>query len=291
MTGPIGAIVVHHRSYETVGHVVIDLIAQGIGVTDIVVVDNSVEDTAESRLHAAIPEGVAVLFTRNGGYGAAVNQGVRALQRKKQYEFLLIATHEVRLGTGSVLALERALVGDPRVGAAGPTLLTTKGGREEVWSTGGSLTRWARVPRHHDHRTDPDELLSRPQHEAVPRQWLDGAFVMYRTSLLSTLLINEIFFLYVEEVDLHTRIRRRGFDVVWVPGASAHQTSNGTPPFYLGRNLVILHRLNRDYIAIVFVPFVALRASLPQALRQRSVRPILQAARGIVRGLSDRLER
>ncbi|MFJ3384355.1 MULTISPECIES: glycosyltransferase [unclassified Curtobacterium] len=288
MTRHVGAIVVHHRSYETVGRVVLDLLAEGIDVTDIVVVDNSDDEDGKTRLRAAIPAGTAVLFTSNRGYGAAVNHGVRVLESTKQHDFLVVATHEVRVTPGALSALERALTSDPRVGAAGPTLLTTSNGEDEVWSTGGTRTRLAKVPRHHDHRTDPDELLSRQLPDAVPRQWLDGAFVMYRAAVLSEHRINEVFFMYVEEVDLHLRLGRAGFGIVWVPSSRVHQSSEGTPPFYFGRNLVLLHRLNHDYLALALAPLAVFRAVLPQSIRQRSAGPILDGLRGIGHALSVR---
>lgn len=289
MTALVGAVVVHHRSYETVRRAVVDLIAEGISIKDIVVVDNSIEEIAEGRLRRVLPAGVRVLPTPNRGYGAAVNYGVQALQRAKPYDFLVVATHEVRISAGSVGALEHVMAADDRVGAAGPTLITERGGRDEVWSTGGTLTRWARMPQHHDHRNEPEKLLNRPLPGAVRRRWLDGAFVMYRASLLSELRVNEIFFLYMEEVELHLRILRAGFEIMWVPAAVVHQSSNGTPPFYFARNLLILHRLNQNRLSITLAPIVALRSAFRQAVRQRSARPVIESVRGIGRGMSERL--
>jgi N-acetylglucosaminyl-diphospho-decaprenol L-rhamnosyltransferase len=292
MTGRTGAVVVHHRSYDTIGKVVSDLLSQGLDVADILIVDNSEQQTSEGTLRAAVPQDVELLFVANRGYGAAVNEGVRALLNRASYEYLLVATHEVRIAAGSLLALEAALDAGPTLGAAGPTLLTrASDGRDEVWSTGGKLTRWARVPRHHDHRAEPDGVFARHEPVVVRRVWLDGAFVLYRARLLADFRINETFFMYVEEVDLHLRLGRAGHAIVWVPAARVHQSSGGTPMFYLGRNLVLLLRLNGQRLRIAFVPIVALRAALPQAIRRRSARPVLDVVRGIGRGLSERLAR
>ena len=292
MTGRTGAVVVHHRSYDTIGAVVSDLVSEGIAKADILIVDNSEEQTSEQQLRDVIPPEITLLFVANQGYGAAVNQGVRAIQARGSYEFLLVATHEVRIAAGSLTDLEAAFDADPAMGAVGPTLLTTTDdGRDEVWSTGGKLTRWARIPRHHDHRAVPEVVFARRESAVVRRVWLDGAFVLYRARLLTDFRINESFFMYVEEVDLHLRLERAGHAIGWVPAARVHQSSGGTPMFYLGRNLVLLLRLNGQRPRIAFVPFVALRAALPQSIRRRSVRPVLDVVHGISRGLTERLAR
>ncbi|WP_181437325.1 glycosyltransferase [Curtobacterium sp. MCPF17_047] len=292
MTGRTGAVVVHHRSYDTIGTVVSDLLSQGLETADILIVDNSEETSSGRRLREILPQDVPLLFVANRGYGAAVNEGVRAIQTRASYEFLLVATHEVHLGAGSLVDLEAALDANPAIGAVGPTLLTTTNdGRDEVWSTGGKLTRWARIPRHHDHRAEPDVVFSRHEPAVVRRVWLDGAFVLYRARLLADFRINESFFMYVEEVELHLRLERAGHAIGWVPAARVHQSSAGTPMFYLGRNLVLLLRLNGQRLRIGLVPFVALRTALPQSVRRRSMRPVLDVVRGISRGLRERLVR
>lgn len=289
MTSRIGAVVVHHRSHDTIGAVVSDLMAQGLATTDILIVDNSEEEGSETRLRAVVPQDVSLLFVANRGYGAAVNEGVRAIRNLGSHEYLLVATHEVRIAAGSLTELQSALDADPDLGAVGPTLLTTADdGREEVWSTGGRLTRWAGVPRHHDHRAEPAGVFARHESAVVRRVWLDGAFILYRARLLADFRINESFFMYVEEVDLHLRLERAGQKIGWVPAARVHQSSGGTPMFYLGRNLVLLLRLNGQHLRIGFVPFVALRAALPRSLRRRSARPVLDVVRGIGRGLTER---
>ncbi|MCL9664419.1 glycosyltransferase family 2 protein [Curtobacterium albidum] len=282
----LGAIVVHHRSYGTIGKVLSDLMHEGMAPEDIVVVDNSDQDGSEKRLRELLPGRARLLTVPNLGYGAAVNAGVRELMAHAPYDLLLVATHEVEVAVGSVNALVEAMRSAPNIGAAGPTLVTKVNGIDKIWSTGGRFTTWARVPRHFDHQAEVKTV----QQAGPPtrRDWLDGAFVLYRAHLLSELGVNEIFFMYVEEVDLHLRIARAGCDVVWVPEARVRQSSNGTPPYYFGRNLALLHRLNGESRRLVLLPFVALRAALPPALRRRSLRPVIDVVHGIVRGLTER---
>ncbi|CAN5330498.1 hypothetical protein BH09ACT10_BH09ACT10_23670 [soil metagenome] len=75
------------------------------------------------------------------------------------------------------------------------------------------------------------------------RQWLDGAFCLYRLDVLEAQQLREDFFLYFEEVEYHVRLRSLGWKVGYVPSAVVSQSSLGTPAFYLGRNMQIYQRL------------------------------------------------
>jgi N-acetylglucosaminyl-diphospho-decaprenol L-rhamnosyltransferase len=229
MTTPVQAVVVHHRSRDTITTTVDSLIGAGVSARHIIVVDNSPPEDPDLDLST---RRITVLRTRNDGYAAAANTGLIALEANEPQPFTLVCSHEARTTPRSLAALVRALESDQSIAVAGPTLLI--GQSSEVWSTGGYLSRWLRLPRHsHDERQGHDAL--------VDRDWLDGALTVYRTSTLLTHPFDERYFLYFEETDLHTRLRAAGYRVVWVPSSEGNQTSSGIPPRLLGRNLLLFH--------------------------------------------------
>lgn len=233
MLDDVACIVVHHNSPETLVHTLEALIANGVPEDHILVVDNSCETTAHG---SRVAEGFAVLHTSNRGYAAAVNDGLAYLKSNGHDRPLtLISTHEALAALGAVRAMRDEILGDARIAVAGPTLLNADTGRH-IWSVGGRLTLRLKLPRHH---VDFDAHT----HESnVDREWLDGAFTIYRTAELEKFKLDETYFLYFEETDLHTRLRRAGRRVVWVPRASVSQKSSGIPPRLLGRNLFLFHR-------------------------------------------------
>lgn len=226
----VACIVVHHRSPDTVLQTVAALEAAGIARTGILVVDNSGDDELVGRLEE---RGTSAIQTSNRGYAAAAHAGLGELRRSgRARPFTLIATHEVMPEPHAVRELHATMVADERIAVAGPTLLHGEPAR--TWSEGGRLSPILRLPRHH--RDEGGGSMS-----SVDRDWLDGAFTMYRTADLETHRLDELYFLYFEETDLHTRLRRAGKRVVWVPSAAVHQESSGTPPRLIGRNLFLFH--------------------------------------------------
>jgi GT2 family glycosyltransferase len=279
------AVVVHHRSYDSIAQTVQDLSEQGIKLENILVVDNSEDPERVTELEASLPPAVRVVFTDNRGYGAAVNLAIDVLARRDlTSEFVVVATHETRMRPGAVARLVEALIADPSAAVAGPTLVSSEAGGdgEFVWSKGGYLSRFGRFPRHIDHRGK--YLAGSPPHAAVYRDWIDGAFAVYRLSDLIRSRFSEDFFLYMEETDLHLRLNRRGRRVVWVPNAVVWQSSGGVPPYYLARNLRLLHSRNQSSWRKIFLPFELARRVIADAVRRdtNSLRPTL-------RGLLTRL--
>jgi N-acetylglucosaminyl-diphospho-decaprenol L-rhamnosyltransferase len=255
-------ILVHHRHFPAVLDTVEALLQGGIGAADLIVVDNSEDEHLQKSLRTALPPSVQLVIARNAGYGSAVNAGIRASQLSNMRpEFLLVSTHETVPTHAAVKMLVDAMEGNPEAGVAGPTLVhSPSGGR--VWSMGGGIGRLTGMP-FHLRNTSRRPSRSRP---ADSRDWLDGAFCLYRAGVLEELLFREDFVMYFEEVDLHRRIRAAGRDVLWVSDAVVSQASSGVPPYLLARNLqIFLSTHGRLWQRIVGAPHAALRHMLRHA--------------------------
>ena len=282
----IAAVVVHHRSYTSIAAVVEGILEQGIVPGNLVVVDNSEEPARQAELRKAIDARVDLLFTPNQGYGAAVNYALDSFAaRPNSYDFLLVSTHEARPAAGAVEALHRALTNQPLAAVAGPTLVS--GERSEfIWSTGGFLNRITGIPGHYDHRMDLDLLPDST--DPVRRQWLDGAFLIYRWEDIARHRVPEHYFLYMEETDLHVSLRKAGREVLWVPNALVWQDSNGIPAFYFARNLRLFLKAHCGALhALVIPPVAVTRRLAADVVRGRG----LGKMSDYWRGLSARLPR
>ena len=222
MLSTVAAVVVHHRSYETVSAVVGALLHQGVLPENLVLIDNSEEPTLRSRLRELIPHRVVILFEETRGYGAAVNAGIDYFDQQALFrpEFLLVSTHETRPEPGALVSLLQALLDDLTAAVAGPTLVSGTE-TEFVWSAGGYLAPLSHIPTHHHHRA-PLAVL---QDEQLPvrRAWLDGAFLLYRWNDIHQMRTPERFFLYMEETDLHLNLAKVGRIALWVPSARVWQ--------------------------------------------------------------------
>jgi GT2 family glycosyltransferase/glycosyltransferase involved in cell wall biosynthesis len=279
------AVVVHYRNYELIGETIRSLVTQGIPAERILIVDTSDEPDGADRLRNLIPAGATALHIENKGYGNAVNTGIRhwagaALAPR----YVLVATHEVSWMPYAVAWLRSALAAAPHAAAAGPTLVTGEA-PYSVWSEGGVLSGKLGLPRHIGHQAPyrPNLLDGRQPQE---RAWLDGSCVLYDFAAIAENPIDETYFLYMEETDLHLRLAKLGRQILWVPNAVAWQSSLGIPAEYSTRNLRLLYtRSGRKALGRIAVPVDAARQLASSARRGR----LRQSLRPLLRGLTTAL--
>lgn len=276
----VAAVVVHHRSPQTVLGVVADLRAAGLPPDHVVVVDNSDDadwNRVRSTLASHLADGVRICHVDNRGYGAAVNAGVDLLAELRP-DAVLVCTHEVHLLPGCVRLLVHAigdLTGRPVV-ASGPILIN-RSRPDRLWSCGGWLSPRSMVPWHYRLGRP---VAQRPSGAPVPVHWLDGACVLYDWWALARHRFDERYFLYFEEVDLHTRLRADG-DVVVVPGATALQSTGGVPPYYLLRNYLLFTQGRLRLLPRIGGVCVLIVRWLPSARRARD---LIDVTRGLLDG-------
>ena len=276
-------IVVHHNSPQTAIRTVTD-VRDSVNDENLVVVDNSNVPDAHRQLRQALPSSVAIHTVQNRGYAHAVNRGLGWLAARHllntERASILVLTHEVRIDRSSTAELVDALLTNPQAAAVGPRLHTfNTQGELVVWSHGGLLTSTLLRPRHTNAGASVDNCRTPESPRQV--QWVDGAAVLYRAHLLEHHRMLENFFLYYEELELHTRLRQSGFQILVAPAALAEQTSSGTPGLYRGRNGQYFQYLHGNIVSRAFtVPLDILRLATLAILGRGSWQTSRDAATG-----------
>lgn len=263
----IAAVVVHHRSPESLGKTVGRLLDQGVLPQKLVVVDNSESPGDSARAQESLPTNVAFIQSSNLGYGAAVNRGVRwHAENETDASLLLVSTHESLPEPGAVQELQRVLLENPRAAVVGPALVTGDAS-DVVWSLGGYFTTYLNLPRHHGHKSPRSAIDQRSSHAV---DWLDGAFLLFKREVLEKHKIDERFFLYLEETDHQRNLARSGWEVLVAPRAIVWQSSNGVPPYYQTRNIQLFQAKNGNlYQRVISAPYLTIRGVARSVYRRQ----------------------
>jgi len=194
---------------------------------EIVIVDNDSQDGSYDEISAyAQAQGWhdvrVVQASRNGGFGAGNNVGIRAgLADGSKPDFVYVLNSDAFPAPDAILRLHEHLAAHPEAGfagsyihgPAGDTHLTTFRFPSIASEFEGAIRlgpvtrilRRARVP------VDTPAAAGRVD-------WLAGASLMMRQSVLDEIgLFDETFFLYFEETDLCRRALSAGHQVHFVP--------------------------------------------------------------------------
>lgn len=263
------------------------LIACGYPRLRLVLVDNS-----DNLPETGYPENVEVVRPRcNVGYCAAVNLGL-ARAREAGIGLFLLVNNDTQTHEGAIEGLVDSLLADEDVAGVGP-LLTTAGG-QKIWSAGAFL------------RFGPNEVIQRGIGQPIanaPRypsnvDFLPGAFALYRTEdLLAIGGIDEVYFMYLEDVDLGVRLANLGRRLLYVPWVEVRHdgsasSGGGTTPlrkFFNGCNTPRLLRRCRSmklWLSFILFDVIGLVPSILLHIgNRRRMRAQVAKGRGIVKGL------
>lgn len=249
----------------------------------VVIADNGVDDTAVASLAAASSAHYLPL-QRNLGYGGAINEAVRSLDREVRW--VLVSNPDVTFTPGVVDALVEAGSRDLRIGAVGPAIMTD----DEVYP---SARRVPSLRTGIGHALFSNLWLGNPWTRAYRRDsgretaqrdagWLSGACVLVRRSAFEELGgFDDGYFMYFEDVDLGYRLGRAGYRSVYEPAAvvmhsGAHSTSDHSAQMIAVHHQSARRFLTRKYSGWYLWP---IRFALSAGLRLRSAALVRRSRR------------
>ncbi len=238
------AVVVNYNAGRHLAECVRSLRADdSAGPVDVVVVDNGSTDDSLAPIERQQLARV-VHAPGNVGYARGANLGIAATRAS----VVAVLNPDVVVERGAGRAMLAALQRDSRLGAVGPRIVDAHGvhypSAREVPSLATSAAHavfsmpWPHNPwtrRYRQEHLDPD----------APRRadWLSGAAVWLRRDALDDVGgWDERFFMFLEDVDLCTRLRAHGWFVAYEPAAQVMHIEGVSRRRHPVRTIVDHHR-------------------------------------------------
>jgi len=200
-----------------------------------VVVDNASSDNSAAIVET-FPRATLIRNPANVGFGRAVNQAAAVATAPR----LLLVNPDCRLVSGAISTLRSVLDAEPSCAVVGPRIFDPDGtvqgsarGDPDMLTglfgrTGALRVLLPFLPVARRNVVVEDAV--RTGASSVVVDWLSGACMLIRRDAFTAAGgFDERFFLYWEDADLCRRLRNRGFQVRYVPGASAvHQVGRSS---------------------------------------------------------------
>lgn len=168
-----------------------------------------------------LPDGVRLVENdRPVGFAANANRGIAA----STAEYVLVANPDAHPEPDAVARLVAFADAHPRCGIAGPRMLFPDGtwqpSRRRFPTVAGTLVRRTplRLVLHPFQRQRSHYLLDERPDEPVQADWMLGAFLLLRRTMLDELLgFDAGYRLYGEDIDLSYRAAKVGWERWYVP--------------------------------------------------------------------------
>jgi N-acetylglucosaminyl-diphospho-decaprenol L-rhamnosyltransferase len=183
---------------------------------EVIVVDNASHDGCLEAVAREWPEAKRVALPSNRGYAAGNNAGLRVAQG----DYVLILNPDIAILPGTLERLVAFMDGKPKAGLVGPRLVNPDGSLQYSCyhfpsfllplfrrTPLGKLSLFRRWLEHY-------QMLAWDHRQSKQVDWLLGACLLARRTVLSGVgLLDERYFLYVEDTDWCRRFWAAGFEV------------------------------------------------------------------------------
>ncbi len=218
MTNTISIIIVEYFSDKEIAKCV-EAISLNLKMPfEIIVSSNSCySNQRQNKLRKEIPYVTWVFNERNGGFAYAMNQGLSVAKG----EYLIIMNPDCIIHD-DIGELAGFLKAHPDIGAIAPQIKDESGNIQDTARCYVSLPRYikrqlTRLLLHKSSILDPDVDYTKVQ----TVDWIIGAFIMVsRKAYVLTNGLDDIYFMYAEDLDWCTRIRQKGLEIVYFPKLS-----------------------------------------------------------------------
>lgn len=237
-------------------------------VVDTIVVDNGSTNDSVSAIKKTHPWARVIELSSNLGFTGGNNVGMRsALLHKAEYIWLLNNDTIVDV---DALSLVKAFA-DPSVGVAGSKIYFQKGHEyykdrytkneqgKVIWYAGG-IVDWENMYASHN---GVDEVDHGQYDTAEDTSFITGCSFMVSSNVVEQLgVLDERYYLYLEDLDYCLRIKRAGFrlryfpsSVIWhVNAGSSGGSGSKLHEYYMTRNRLLIgmrYAQNRTKLALL----------------------------------------
>ncbi len=225
----LGIVIVNYNTRDRLRDCLKSL-AENRGITFAThVVDNCSTDGSAEMVRAEFPGVHLIASDQNGGYSYANNLGLRAIFAGTPVPpYMLLLNPDTVVPPDALAQMIAFMQNNPDIGIAGPKLVMASGkldlacrrsfpspelsiyhvlGLTKLFPKSKLFGRYNLTYLDEDQLTEVDSVV--------------GAFMLMRTTALQQVgLLDEIYFMYGEDLDLALRIKRQGWKVVYNPAVT-----------------------------------------------------------------------
>lgn len=219
-TADLAVVVVNHNAGAYLRRCMESLrVSAGEARLEVIVVDNASRDGSPEAAIEERPGAELIRNRDNRGFAAAANQGIAATSAP----FILLLNPDAEIIGGTLASFVKVAREHPRAGAIGALVRNPNGSIQpsarrvpRLGEALGHAFLGPLIPNNPFTRSYTMAGWDRASERQV--EWVSGSAVLLRREALEEVgAFDEGYFMYVEDVDLSTRLRAHGWEVLFSP--------------------------------------------------------------------------
>ncbi|MCJ7577598.1 MAG: glycosyltransferase family 2 protein [candidate division Zixibacteria bacterium] len=188
---------------------------------EVIVVDNNSKDYCQQMLKKDFPQVQLIENKQNSGFSRACNQGIK----ESQGRYILLLNPDTELTPGGFKKMIDFMDSKPEVGICGPKMMDQEGNLQFSCRSFPSYLTAISSSQSILNRIFPENFLSQKyllkekNHSQIMEvNWVSGSCLLAKRETFEKIgLLDERFYMYVEDVDLCYRAKKLGFSVFYFP--------------------------------------------------------------------------
>ncbi len=234
---------------------------------EVVVVDNASIDGTPGFIKKNYPRAALISNHKNVGFAAANNQAIKSTRS----EYILLINSDCQVYPKSIDRLLEFISGNPEIGIAGPKIMNSDGSIQPSCRNFPSFFNAAAhtllVNIYPDNPFSKKyKLMDVSRDKPFKVDWVSGsAMIIRRAALDDTGLLDENYFMYVEDLDICYRMKQADWKVYYLPGSEILHHIGGSGGGSIRSSLrmqkSVFYFFWKNYkntIKIIFIPFLLL---------------------------------
>lgn len=231
----------------------------------VVIVDNASTDGTPGFIEKNYPEAVLISNNKNIGFAAANNKAIKSTRS----DYILLINSDCEVYGGSLDKLMKFIDENPEIGIAGPKIIGSNGSIQLSCRNFPSFfNATAHTLLANIYPDNPFskkyKLMDVSRDRPFKVDWVSGsAMIIRRIALADTGLLDENYFMYVEDLDICYRMWQANWKVYYMPDSEIlHHTGGsggGNIKSSLRMQKSVFYFFWKNYkntLKIVFIPFL-----------------------------------
>ena len=280
----ISVITVNYNQSQATCEMLDSLLATGYPALEVIVVDNNSTKDNPEQIIKRFPNIIFIQSSKNLGFAGGNNLAIK--QAKGDYIYLL--NNDTVVPERNIENLLSVFQNNVLVGVVCPKIKFFSHPELVQFAGYTELSKYTFRNKCIGYGEPDSDLYNIERHSA----YAHGAAMMLKREVIQKVgLMNEHYFLYYEELDWSTRIKKAGYDIIYTPSTyilhkESLSTGKNSPlqTYYLNRNRVLYVRCNvsghAKFFGVMYQMFIAMPKNiLLCALRGqlKSLKSILKA--------------